>query len=421
MKRIQTMITLFALLLGTPALPMNKSVASACMMYIAPSKSDVQNALMQTGMVTAQMALAHPKIAPMVDKTAKVARQSAFVVPALVAYNSQAVTTSIMNGLQIAGSYLDELKQVNTSTVIQELPRLYPQLKNIHPLLGVIPDQAGKINESGFCSSVANVALDKTLQKTLYYGGIAVAGYLFYTQTLEYLSKGKLQEIFAPLAQQSKHVKEKAHTNLHDTIVLDAQVNKLSEKTKDLAKRMHTYQKASSQKHVQLSDRTQQLEQIQHDSKQQVEQLNQLLNKIDIPLLTNGVKEIERTSKQNTKSVKATIKNTVKKIAEQMQTTCNRVGQAAEAHAGRAVVNHTVTQVISSDADSFFTKVLELAQSIYMTSNKINEALELASRIQEEVDRASDSSDVSDSEVDSESDTDGVEIVPRRAGSSRGK
>lgn len=413
MKVIHYMLFL-TMVIAVPAVPMHKSVASACMVYGAPSKTDIQSALIQTGLVSAQMALAHPKISPIVDKTATIARKSAFVVPALVAYNSETVKNRILQGLEIAGTYFDELKNGNAVQLVQQLPVIYPQLKNMHPLLGVYPDQMVKHGQTGACSTIAHLAMDKTIQKTLYYGGIAIAGYLFYTQTLEYLSKGKLYEIFAPLKQKIGEVKDNARKNLQDTYRLHDHVAQLAKQAQNLAQRMDGYHKAVQDEHSQVAITTAELEKIQKANEQEVKQLRELLNDINIPALTDAVNKIVDNSKADKASLKNSMHQLRANILQQIKTSAEIVERAAQSHEPRAIANGMIANELSSDVEYLFTKVLELAQSIYLTSNEINQALELANKIRACTEESD--SEASDSEVESDSDTDSV---PRGQGSSR--
>lgn len=317
-----------------PLVGMQKKTTNACMAYCPNSvlyQDYVSLPSMAGGMwmITAQAVAHHPKISPIIDATAKKARQASFIVPALVAYNSEAVKNAVMGQLPLMNPYL-------------------------------------------------NVCIDKGIQKTLLYGGVSVAAYLFYTQTLGYLSKGALAQIFEPVNQKVKNVKRLAEIDYVDTLDIDQKIDALSMQVKTVIASLKDYEKTSAAKEEEIVSKTQTLKSIQQTNAQEVRALQELIAQINVPELTDAVK----------------------RIVAQIQET-------AQTHAHKANVNNILINGMAEDVDALFNKVLTLANSIYDTQDRIKRILELADQIKGQInglkhmsDSASGSSTTSDESED---------------------
>lgn len=301
---------IFSLVLSCmPLVGMQKKATNACMAY-SPNSILYQNyASMPGGMwiLAAQAVAHHPKISPIIDATTKKARQASFIVPALVAYNSEAVKNAVMG----------------------QLPPMNPYF---------------------------SVCIDKGIQKTLLYGGVSVAAYLFYTQTLGYLSKSALAQIFEPIKQKVKNVRRLAEIDYADTLDIDQKIDALSAQVKTVIASLKDYEKTSAAKQESITLKTQALKSIQQANAQEVIALQKLIAQINIPELTDAVK----------------------RIAAQIQET-------AQTHAHKANVNNILINGMAEDVDTLFNKVLTLANSIYVAQARIEHILELAEKIKGQI------------------------------------
>lgn len=364
------LVALFILLMPIPLLSMDKnSYSNACMVYSGNPAMGNSYALVQGGLMAASIMMNHPKVSPALDLITKNARKSAFIAPALIAYNSGDIKDSIMYRLPKFNNYMD-------------------------------------------------LCLDKGLKKILFYGGIALTAYLFYTETLEYLSQGALTKIFNPLKLQSREVKELARQNHDANIDIDNKVSALALQAKKTAHQLSSWTKEVDAKQNLLMHKANELKSIEQTNARGIADLKLLISQIDIPLLTQKVQEIESNCESQQQAIleaTAQINYATKLNKEQLRV---QVEQAHKKHASRAMVNRTLVGELSDDIDTFFTKVIALANSVYTNRSKINYALELAQKIEKKIEDLEQLSD-SGSEASETSDSEDDDNFPRGQGGSK--
>lgn len=364
-------IALITLLISVPLVGMDKGIhqKNACMLYSCSPALNNHHALMQSGLMVSSFIVNHPKVAPVLNKAATEARKGAFIIPALIAYNSENIKNSIMYQLPEFNTYVD-------------------------------------------------TCLDKGVQKTLFYGGIALAGYLFYTETLGYLTQGALTRIFKPLKLQSSNLKKLAGQDHVDTLTIDTQVDQLAMQAKKTVDQLVAWQEQSEEKHKLLASKTNTLKSIEQSNGQAILQLQQLIEQINIPQLTQAVQDIAKGCESHKQIFQEVIAKTHEAIKKHNLQLTTQVKQAVQQHKSRASTIQVVATELSRDVDAFFNKIITLANSVYTTRARINYALELAEKMDTQIkelddlsDSGSETSEVSDSEDDSD--------FPRGQGGSR--
>ncbi|CAN5164397.1 hypothetical protein BH09DEP1_BH09DEP1_8300 [soil metagenome] len=355
MKYLFSLLILFLPLAG---------MQNACMLYLKPTKQDAYTALMQSGLTVAQMASRHPDVSSFVSRTA-------FIIPALVAYKSEAIKTSIM----------------------QQLPQL---------------------------DEPFNTGVSLGIKQTLLYGGIALAGYLFYTQTWEALTKGALVKTFAPLAAKAKDIKQVAQQGCQSALELSKEVDGLQKSAKATKDKLAVFQTASNKRNDDILAQTRELKRIGAENLQASKQLNEVLKTINIQDITALVKGIEEKYAAQSESLLANISNMQSSFEKNSTELAMALNQLRQKHASRSTVNRMIAKEVESDSGELFTKIIALANTVYATKYRIQYALELLDDLESKVKAIQAMSD-SDSEYitsDEESDFES-QPAPRGLGGSR--
>ena len=325
---------LFTLLMCMPMVGMDKNYTNnACMMYASEPSMRNSHTLLQSGLMASSLVMYHAKKSPTFNATIKKARQGAFIVPALIAYNSDAIKNSIMDQLPPLNPYVD-------------------------------------------------VCVDKGIKNTLLYGGIALAGYLFYTETLEYLTKRDLTKIFEPLKLKSQQVRIMAGKDHDDTQVIDMQLTALSVQAKKVVKQLADWEQSTKQKEESIALRTKQLQLIQQGNAQAIGELKALIEQINIPALTEAVKEIEKNCKTQKDAIQKEFARTREIIEFNGKHRAAQIAQATQTHTSRAHVTKMLSQELSSDVDALFEQVIVVANQVYNTRSRLDYVCELAGKLE---------------------------------------
>lgn len=365
---------LFILLsMSIPVIGMGKdSNANACMIYsnLTTTVPNMYCTLMQAGVAAAHFAMNHPKISPIIDKATAKAREGAFIMPALIAYNSEAIKNGIMGQL--------------------------PQLRE--PF---------------------NTCLDTTIKKTLVYGGIALTGYLFYTQTWGCLTKGNLAKIFAPLMSKAEINKELAHHQYMQAIQSTKMVEKMQKQANTIRQNFETAQIASEIRNLQINTKTIKLTRINEQNEQASEQLQRVLDEVNIPALTSTINTIENKYNENIKEKAASIQETQESIEKNTKKFVIELKQAMQVHLNRSHVNQIMTKELESDVDNFFEKVITLANSIFATRCQLQYALCLTEKIEQQAEKLQQMSDSESEYATSDDESESGILLPRGMGSSK--
>lgn len=371
------MKNVFILLLLSMTIPLvsMQRIGNACMLYAVPNKQDAYTMLMKGGIVAAQVASHHPAIVPYIDTATQTALAGAFVVPALIAYNSEALKNGIM----------------------KQLPEL---------------------------SSSTTYCLDTGIKKTLFWGGTLAAGYLFYTQTWQGLTKKGLANIFKPQIKQAKNVKRLAQLNRSQADEIKLKVQDFIEQ---IEKNMHaqdSLERSTEIQHSKISGITDKLKKNDAMYTSLLTQLNKLIKEINIEELTREIASIEEGCKTGKTQSLLELQNIRTQAESNHKAFMDKIKDKNLALTQRYEAFKTISESLDEDITALLSSVIEYAQALHENIELTKIAREYSDRIEAAIAVRNEFSDDSGSEAgsdsESESESEAEELwVPRAPGGSQ--
>lgn len=373
MEKFMKNVLLLLSLLSLPVVGMEKF--NACMLYCKPTKQDAQTAVIQGGLITAQIASCHPTIKTIINDTTQKVLPVSFVVPALVAWNSETIKNAIM----------DQLPELN--------------------------------NTVSFC-------LGSGIQKSLFYGGSALTAYLLYTQTWNGLTKNRLANIFKPQIEQGKRVRSLACISKQNAAEIK---NKVIEFAKQIEQNKTTQlelEKTVALDHAKLSSMTEKLKKSEQNYKRLLEQLDILIKELNVAELNDTIKSIEHNQISHNEKSQMRLQDTCvnidsyhAKMVDQLKVQDNELSQ-------RFSALMILSSSIDEDMNGLIHQVAFLAKAIDESRSRTRMALESVNRLSKAVlESAILAENGSDSEYATSEDESDSEIIllPRGAGGSKAK
>jgi hypothetical protein len=372
MEMFMKNVLLLLSLLSLPVVGMEKF--NACMLYCKPTKHDTQTAVIQGGLITAQIASCHPTIKAIINDATQKALPVSFVVPALVAWNSEAIKNTIM----------DQLPELN---------------------------------------SAASYCLGSGIQKSLFYGGSALTAYLFYTQTWNGLTKNSLVNIFKPQIEQGKRVRSLARISKQNAADINNRVVEFGKQIEQNKQAQLELEKAASLDHAKLSSITEKLKKSEQNYKILLKQLDLIIKELNVAELNNQINAIEQRQLAHNEKSQMRLQDThgqidlyQTKMVNQLQVKDNELSQRFKALTIlSSALDEDMAELINRTA--FLAKVID--ESRFRTHKMLESVHRLSKAVTESAILADNGSDSEYATDDDESDS---EITfPRGAGGSRAK
>lgn len=371
---MRNVFILLLLSMTIPLVGMQQRVANACMLYAAPTKQDAYSALMKGGMVAAQMASHHPALAPYIDTASRTALSGAFVVPALIAWNSEAIKNGIM----------------------KQLPEL---------------------------SAPTTYCLDTGIKKTLFWGGTLAAGYLLYTQTWQKLTKKDLENIFEPQIKQSKTIKKLAQTNKAHARDIKLKAQAFIEQIERNMDAQDRLERSTEQQHSSINSITDKLKKNDATYTSLLAQLNKFIKEINIEELSREIASIEESCKEGKTQSSKELQNIKSQTASNHKAFMDKIKDRSSALTQRYETFKMLSESIDEDITTLLSSVIEYAQALHKSRELTKIALKHAGRIEAAITARNEFSDSesdasSDSESESESEAEDF-FAPRGQGGSK--
>ncbi|GMU19469.1 MAG: hypothetical protein AMXMBFR12_06610 [Candidatus Babeliales bacterium] len=367
-------ILLLSLFLPLPILGMEK--INACMVYCKPTKQDACNAVVQGSLIAAQMIGCHPKFSALVNSAKEKVLPVSFVAPALIAWNSEALTNGIMN----------QLPEMNTT---------------------------------------ATYCIGTGIQKTLLYGGSALTAYLLYTQTWDGLTKRGLAHIFSPQIKQARGIKQSAGITSSNAMEIKKSIIAFAQKLEQVKANELELEKNILAQHSNLTSRIHQLNESDKIQTQLLEQLNDLVKEVNVQELTDKIVAIERNQIEKNNEYWQKLQKSLRQM-DARQTELNELLKIKD-HAiiQRKNALKILANAMNEDIQTLMNSIADFAQNLHESkslthiarqyANRVSAALQVREQLLE--DSNSDSDYITDDESESE-----ISLAPRGiAGSSRSK
>lgn len=364
-------ILLLLSLLSLPLVGMGKF--NACMFYCKPTKQDAQTAIIQGGLITAQIVKYHPTIRAFVNDATQKALPASFVVPAFIAWNSETIKNSIMSHL--------------------------PEFNNV----------------ASYCVSAG-------IQKSLLYGGSALTAYLLYTQTWNGLTKNSLTNIFKPQIEQGKRVRSLAKISKQNAVKIKDKVIEFGKQIEQNKLAQFELENVAALDHSQFLSMTERLIKSDESYKRLLEQLDILVKEINVAVLNNEIGSIEHNQIMHNEKSQMRLQDTSGKIDLYQAKMVNQLKVKDNELSQRFVALTILSSSLDEDMNILISRVAFLAKVIDESRFRTHKALEFADRLSKAaMASASLADDGSDSEYatsDDESDSE-IALFPRAAGGSK--
>ena len=368
MKKLLLLLSLSA---SMPLVGMEK--LNACMLYCKPTKQDAHAAILKGGLITAQMASYHPKITAFANDAAQKALPVSFVVPAVVAWNSQALTNTIMN----------------------QLPEF---------------------------NSVTSYCVGTGIQKTLFYGGSALTAYLLYKQTWNGLTKNSLAAIFKPQIEQGKKVRSLARISKQNATEIKNKVIEFGKQIEQNKQAQLELENAAGLDHAKLSLMTEKLKKSDENYKRLLEQLDALVKEINIVELNDKIKSIERNQIAHNEKSQIRLQNACNQIDSYQTKMVDLLKFKDNELSQRFTALTILSSSLDEDINGLVNQVAFLTKALDESRSRTRKALEAFTRLSNAVTKSAALAD-SDSEYATSDDESDAEIIllPRGAGGSKAK